>query len=76
MEIGKLIRERLEAQGHTVVWLSQQLACSRTNVYKIFEKDHLDTLLLMRICVILEYDFFKALSENYREQRSYYKRRP
>lgn len=69
MEIGKLIKKRLDAQGHTVIWLSEQLACSRTNVYKIFDKDHLDTRLLMRICEILEYDFFKVLSERLRERR-------
>lgn len=74
MEIGKLIRERLELQQHTVVWLSEQLACSRTNVYKIFEKDHLDTRLLLRLCFILDYDFFKVLSERYREERNQHRR--
>lgn len=70
MTIGELIRQKLSEQKHTVVWLSQQLSCSRTNVYKIFEKDHLDTRLLMRICRILDYDFFKVLSERYHKAGS------
>lgn len=36
--IGQKIRERLDEKEHSVVWLARQLACSRTNVYKIFEK--------------------------------------
>lgn len=70
MTLGELIRQRLSEQKHTVVWFSQQLACSRTNVYKIFEKDHLDTRLLMRICSILEFDYFKVLSERYAKGKS------
>jgi len=68
MTIGELIRQKLSEQKRTVVWLSQQLSCSRTNVYKIFEKDHLDTRLLMRISGILKFDFFKVLSERYRKE--------
>ena len=63
MHIGKLIREQVESQGKTVVWLAEQLSCSRANVYKIYEKTSLDTALLMRVCIILNYDFFNAFSE-------------
>lgn len=63
MQIGERIRRRLDEQGNTVVWLARQLSCSRTNVYKIFEKSNLDTGLLMRVSVILKYDFFKLYSE-------------
>lgn len=68
MNIGNNIRLRLSEQNKSVVWLSRQLACSRTNVYKIFEKDHLDTGLLLRLCVVLRYDFFKLLSDEYRKK--------
>ena len=66
--IGQKIRERLDEKGHSVVWLSRQLACSRTNVYKIFEKAHIDTQMLTRISLILEYDFFAVLSSELRKQ--------
>ena len=58
MHIGKLIREQVEEQGKTVVWFARQLSCSRTNVYKIFERPSIDTSLLMRISTILKYNFF------------------
>ena len=60
MHIGKLIKEQVEKQGKTVVWFAEQLSCSRTNIYKIYEKPSLDTSLLMRISAILQYNFFSA----------------
>lgn len=66
--IGQKIRERLDEKEHSVVWLARQLACSRTNVYKFFEKAHIDTQMLTRISLILEYDFFAVLSSELRKQ--------
>lgn len=68
MHIGNLIREKLEEKQRTVVWLAQELAYSRTNVYKIFAKSSIDTHVLMRISQILSYDFFRAYSEELREE--------
>lgn len=47
----------------TVVRFADKLSYSRANVYKIFEKKSIDTDLLMRISSILEFDFFKEISE-------------
>lgn len=44
----------------TVTWFAGQLGCSRTNVYKIFCKEHIDTGLLMRISRIMGYNFFQV----------------
>lgn len=68
IHIGQLVRKRLDENGHSVVWLARQLTCSRTNVYKIFEKSHLDTEMLSRISLVLHYDFFSLLSEDVREK--------
>lgn len=65
IHVGQEIRRRLDEKGHTVVWLSEALACSRTNVYKIFEKTHIDTDLLARISTILDFDFFSLLSAQF-----------
>lgn len=70
IHLGKEIRRHLDDKGKTVVWFSHQLNCSRTNVYKIFEKEHLDTGLLARISTILDYDFFAMLSEDFRQSES------
>ena len=63
MNIGKHIEEILRKQGKSASWLATQIPCERTNVYNIFKRKSLDVRLLMRISIILEYDFFKELSE-------------
>jgi len=62
IDIGVIIREKLKERGKPVVWLARQLSCSRTNIYKIFDRRSIDTNELMRISMILDYDFFKLYS--------------
>ena len=59
--IGNEIREVLKQQGRTVTWFAEQLNCNRTNIYNIFKKEDLDTQLLKRICLILDYNFFQEV---------------
>ncbi|MBR6483282.1 MAG: XRE family transcriptional regulator [Bacteroidaceae bacterium] len=66
LHIGKLIEKRFRAQGRSVSWFAQKLSCHRTNVYDIFARSDIDTLLLRRISEILEYDFFSELSEDFK----------
>ena len=70
MHIGTIIRERMEQQGHTVSWLARQFGCSRVNMYKIFDKNSIDTQSLLRLSVILDYDFFALYQEELRSRRS------
>ncbi len=58
IHIGAAIKRELERRQKTVVWLAEQIPCHRTNVYRIFEKDSIDTRTLMRISDILNHDFF------------------
>ena len=64
MHIGKLIKQQMDEQGKSVVWLARQLSYSRTNVYKIYDKSSIDTDVLLRISILLQYDFFKLYSED------------
>lgn len=64
IHIGKQIRQKMEERQKTVVWLAKHLSCSRTNIYKIFEKHSVDTDILARISTILEFDFFSLYSED------------
>ena len=68
MHIGQLSKEQVEKHGKTVVWFANELSCSRTNIYKIYEKSSIDTSLLLRISSILEYDFFSAYTEKLEEK--------
>ncbi len=61
--LGALIEAELRRQEHSVSWLARHLSCDRRNVYRIFQKESLDTSLLLRISRILGHDFFADLSD-------------
>ncbi len=62
VHIGQLIEDELHRQERSVVWFARKLYCDRTNVYSIFKRQSIDTDLLMRICHILNRDFFGCYS--------------
>jgi hypothetical protein len=62
LHIGNLIRQVFLSQGRSIKWFAEKLNCDRTNIYKIFRKEKIDTDLLQHICVILEHDFFLDIS--------------
>lgn len=68
MHIGSVIRQQMEEQGRSVSWLSREYGCSRVNMYKIFEKQSIDTQSLLRFSVILHYDFFLLYQEELRQR--------
>ena len=63
--IGERIKQELKRQGKTSVWLAKQLGCHRTNIYNVYAKSTIDTGMLLHICKLLQYDFFKLYSEEY-----------
>ncbi len=65
MHIGQRIKEVLKEKGCSVSWLSKKLCCSRTNIYKVFDKSTIDTGMLSRLSKILEHDFFSDLSDDF-----------
>ena len=65
LHIGRCIKEKLEEQGQTTVWLARQLGCHRTNLYKIYEKPTIDTGILLRISRIMRYNFFDMYAKEY-----------
>ncbi len=60
--VGPLIEAELRRQDRSVNWLARHLYCDRRTVYRIFQKESLDTSLLWRISRILDHDFFADLS--------------
>lgn len=60
--IGQLIGQELRRQERSVAWFARQLSCDRSNIYRIFQKESIDTYLLVRIFIILQYNFFSTLS--------------
>lgn len=58
IHIGKLIETELRRQERSVTWFARKLYCERTNVYHIFQRQSIDTEMLLRISRVLEHDFF------------------
>lgn len=67
MHIGKLIREEFDRQPRTLTAskFADAINCRRSNVYDIFNRPTIDTELLMRICRVLNHDFFADLSHEF-----------
>lgn len=64
VNIGQNIKEELQRQERTVSWLARKLNCTRAAVYRIFNKNSIDTALLTTISQVLHRDFFRELSED------------
>ena len=58
LHIGKEIECELRRQGRGATWFAQRLHCDRTNVYNIFKREGIDTILLQRISAVLKRNFF------------------
>ncbi len=62
--IGQCIKAELERQERGVSWFARKLSCDRSNVYRLFQRESIDTSLLKRISCVLQHDFFADLSES------------
>ena len=63
VNIGQKIKEELQHQERTVSWLARKLNCTRAAVYRIFDKNSIDTALLTSISQVLHHNFFEELSD-------------
>ena len=68
IHIGNIIKKQFDAQGGSVSWFAKELCCDRTNIYSIFKRESIDTMLLSKISTILKHDFFIYYSEDIKEQ--------
>jgi len=68
MDIGKRIRDVLDEQGRSAIWLAERIPCERSNVYDIFRRSNIGMELLMVISTVLNHDFFKELSDEWQHR--------
>jgi len=59
IHIGHIIQAQLKADQRSVGWLAREIGCTRNNVYKIFSKSSLDSDLILRISIVMQYNFFQ-----------------
>ena len=69
MHIGRRIKEVMDEQGRSVIWLAKQIDCERTNIYNIFSRKDINTNLLERISLELNHNFFKELSDGFKMKK-------
>ena len=67
IHLGTMIKRELKEQGRTVVWLARTINMERSSIYKIFERNSLDVVLLVRISLVKNHDFFQDISTKIRE---------
>ena len=65
--VGHIIKAVFDEQGRTVKWFAEKMNCNRTNVYKIFEKKHLNSEIILRVSQVLGHDFFLDISNKMNE---------
>lgn len=63
VNMGQRIKEELLRQERTVSWLARKLNCTRAAVYRLFNKNSIDTALLVNISQALHHNFFEELYE-------------
>lgn len=63
IDIGEIIEQKLREQGRTKVWFAERLCYERGNIYRILQKESLDAVLLWRISLILNHNFFQDIAD-------------
>ncbi|MBQ7042102.1 MAG: XRE family transcriptional regulator [Muribaculaceae bacterium] len=68
MHIGQEIKTKLKEKDISIVSFARQLSYTRANIYKILDKKSIDTDLLLRISIILQYDFFSFYQNEFEDK--------
>ena len=70
LPIGELIREKLIEERRSAIWLAEKLCCHRSTVHKILNKSLIDTELLLRISLVLDFNFFNYYTNIFNENQT------
>lgn len=62
--IGEKIKDVFESKDIKLKDFAEQIDVARQNVYRIFDKDSIDTALLLKVSKVLEHDFFQYYTKN------------
>jgi transcriptional regulator with XRE-family HTH domain len=65
IHIGQLIKEQVKRKRIRVSQLSDKLNVSEPNVYKIYLRSSIDTELLEKISIALDYNFFSIYASRF-----------
>ena len=60
IHIGQLIKEKVTEKRLSQEALGKMINTTKQNVGNIYKRRAIDTQLLLKLCTVLEYDFFEA----------------
>lgn len=60
IHIGQLIKEKVTEKRLSQEALGKMINTTKQNVGNIYKRRSIDTQLLLKLCVVLEFDFFEA----------------
>ncbi len=63
IDIGLIIRRKMDEYGTSVAWLAKQVGADRSNLGKQLQQKHIYPELLHKISITLKTDFFAYYSE-------------
>ena len=61
------MKTQLQKNGIRTSWVAEQLNYHRNNLYKIFQKEWIDTSTLMKLSILIKHDFFADISSYYQD---------
>ncbi|MEM0996665.1 MAG: hypothetical protein AAGN35_06285 [Bacteroidota bacterium] len=68
--LGEVIRQKIREDGRTAQSIAQELGMSRGNLDKIYHKESLNSDLLARLSLALNYDFFMHVNPFRQDEHS------
>lgn len=67
---GKMVKAELKRQGRTITWLAKQFGGTLENMYKVLNKSWIKSESLVKISLIMDYNFFQNYSEWFEDNRN------
>lgn len=63
LHIGKIIHEKVKLSQRSVKEVAAHINRSENTMYDIYKRESIDTGLLLKLCEILEFNFFALFNE-------------
>lgn len=70
INIGEEIQKEMENQNIGATVMAKKIDTNRRRIYRIFEKNSIDTELLFKVSKVLKHDFFKLYSDKLSENEA------
>lgn len=70
IHFGNMILSELRRQRYSVAWFAKEMGSDRSNMYKLLERQHLNSEFILRAGKLLHHDFFGEASKIFTENIS------